>query len=154
MNMDATYRRNMNALQENFPVCDEPFARAAAQIGITAEELIARIERMLESGAATRFGPLYNVERMGGAFTLAAMAVPEADFDRIAAMLAGMAEVAHNYAREHEFNMWFVLAAESPHEIEPALRAIERETGYAVLDLPKEREYFVNLKLDAGRAAS
>jgi siroheme decarboxylase len=152
--MDATDRLIMNALQEGFPVCDEPFGRVAAEIGIAADELIARIARMRESGVATRFGPLYNAERMGGAFTLAAMSVPQEDFERVTDVLARMPEVAHNYAREHALNMWFVLATESPDEIAPALERIERATACAVVDLRKEREYHVGLKLDAERVPS
>ena len=152
--MDATDRLIMNALQDEFPVCEQPFESAAARMGITGEELIARIERMIASGAVSRFGPLYNVERMGGAFTLAAISVPGHDFDRVAAIVGAMPEVAHNYARDHAFNMWFVLATESADGIAPALARIERETGYPVLDLPKEREYFVSLKLDAARVQS
>ena len=151
MTMDATDRLIMNALQGGFPVCDEPFEPVAAAVGITTEELIARVARMLDTGAATRFGPLYNAERMGGAFTLAAMSVPPEDFERVAKILAGMPEVAHNYAREHPLNMWFVVATESPDHIGPVLQGIERETGHAVVDLPKEREYFVSLRLDAER---
>jgi hypothetical protein len=55
--------------------------------------------------------------------------------------------VAHNYEREHEYNMWFVLATETPDGIARAVAKIERETGLRVLNLPKLREYFVELKL-------
>jgi len=55
--------------------------------------------------------------------------------------------VAHNYARDHAFNMWFVIAAPSPERVEEVARAIERETGLAVLRLPKEREYFVDFRV-------
>ena len=57
--------------------------------------------------------------------------------------------MAHNYEREHGYNMWFVLATGSPREIATTLHAIETETGYPVLDLPRLEEYFVGLKLSA-----
>jgi hypothetical protein len=60
--------------------------------------------------------------------------------------------VAHNYRREHRFNMWFVVAAERPEGIGRVLEEIEHETGYRALDLPKRREYYLRLKLDAGVA--
>jgi DNA-binding Lrp family transcriptional regulator len=152
--MDATDRVIMNALQDGFPVCDQPFERVAAEIGIGADELIARVSRMLETGIATRFGPLYNAERMGGAFTLAAMSVPPDDFERVANILREIPEVAHNYAREHALNMWFVVATESPQSVASVLRGIELQTGLAVVDLPKEREYWVSLRFDAERATT
>ena len=57
--------------------------------------------------------------------------------------------VAHNYEREHQLNMWFVLAARSRDDIARLIAAIERETGYPVLDLPREAEYFIELRLTA-----
>ena len=103
---------------------------------------------MLDAGVLTRFGPLFQIERVGGALTLAAMSVPEADFGRVAGLVNAMPEVAHNYEREHELNMWFVIATGSPEGARDVIARIERETGYEVIELPKLREYFVGLKLE------
>ena len=45
--------------------------------------------------------------------------------------------------------MWFVLATETPEGIASAIAMIEAETGLPVFAFPKEREYFVELKLHA-----
>lgn len=126
-----------------------PFREIAPSLGLSEDELIRRIGHMLDAGVLTRFGPLYNVERAGGAFTLAALSVPDADFERAAGIVNAMPEVAHNYRRDHDLNMWFVLATETPEGIGRAVARIERDTGYPVVDLPKQREYFVGLKLEA-----
>ncbi len=147
--MDAVDREIINALQGGFPVCDEPFLLVGGRLGISEAELIARIARMLRERTLSRFGPMFQAERMGGAFLLAAMAVPEADYERVAARVNALPEVAHNYQREHWLNMWFVLAAESPAGIDDAITRIERGTGLPVLAFPKEREYFVDLRLVA-----
>ena len=147
--MDDTDRRIVNALQGGFPVCDEPFAAVAETLGIGAEELIARLRALLDRGVLSRFGPQYQVERMGGRFVLAALAVPEADFERVAALVNAFDEVAHNYRRDHRLNMWFVLATETPEQIPEAARQIETVTGLPVYLFPKEREYFVQLRLVA-----
>jgi DNA-binding Lrp family transcriptional regulator len=86
---------------------------------------------------------------MGGAFVLAALAVPETDFDRVAGQVNAFPEVAHNYRREHRLNMWLVLAAESPQRIAEVAHAIEATTGLDLFLFPKEREYFVALRLVA-----
>lgn len=145
--MDEIDRRILNGLQGGFPVCERPFLDAATVLGLSEEDLIRRIGALLDAGTLTRFGPLYNADRMGGAFTLAAMSVPEADFGRVAAAVGALAEVAHNYRREHRLNMWFVVAADAPEGIAAAIRRIEEDTGYPVLDFPKQTEYFVELKL-------
>ena len=145
--MDEFDAAIVNCLQGGFPLVERPFAVVAAELGLAEGNLIGRVRKLLEERVLTRFGPMYQVERMGGAFSLAAMRVPREDFDRVAATVNAMPEVAHNYQREHEYNMWFVLATEQPEGIARAIARIERETGLAVLNLPKLREYFVELKL-------
>ena len=145
--MDEVDRRIVDTLQGDFPVCERPFAAAAAELAISEDDLIARIDRLLADGTLTRFGPLFDAEKMGGAFTLAAMQVPEPDFDRIAAQVNAFPEVAHNYARDHALNMWFVIGTETPEAIDEVIGRIERASGLPVLAFPKEREFFVELKL-------
>lgn len=147
--LDATDRRIVNALQDGLPVCERPYAEAAAGLGIAEDELIRRLERLLADGALTRFGPMYHAERLGGALTLAAMQVPEADFGRVADIVNGFPEVAHNYRREHAFNMWFVLATEHPGRIAEVIGDIERATGLKVYNLPKLEEFYVGLRFEA-----
>ena len=147
--MDELDRAIVERLQTGFPVSERPFLEAAGSLGTTEDELIARIDRLLHEGTLTRFGPLFQVERMGGAFTLAAMSVPDELFEDTATAVNAFPQVAHNYAREHPLNMWFVLATETKAATAEAIAAIERDTGLAVLAFPKEREYFVELKLRA-----
>lgn len=147
--MDATDRSIINALQGGFPLCERPYQAVAEQLGIGEDQLLARLQRLLTDRTLTRFGPMYQIERMGGAFSLAAMHVPEADFDRIAELVNAMPEVAHNYQRDHHLNMWFVLATETPEGIASAIASIEAATGRTVVNVPKEREYFVGAHFQA-----
>jgi len=145
--MDATDKLIVNSLQGGFPVCDHPFAAAAADLGIGEQELIDRIGALTEDGVLSRFGPLYHAERLGGAQTLAAMQVPDARFETVADQVNAHPEVAHNYARDHDLNMWFVIASEDPAAIGRVIGAIETETGLVVYDMPKEEEFFIGLRL-------
>lgn len=147
--MDELDRAIINDLQGGFPISAHPFAEVAARFNITEQELIARIDCLLENKVLSRFGPMYHAERMGGSLSLAAMKIPVEDFERVAKIVNAMPEVAHNYARDHILSMWFVLATETPQAHAEALKEIERETGYPVYDMPKIKEYFVGLKLTA-----
>ena len=102
---------------------------------------------LLERGILTRIGPLFQIERAGGAFTLAALHAPPERYDAIAAMVNALPEVAHNYQREHEINMWFVLATETPEQIFDVIKTLEQESGCTIFNFPKSKEYFVELKL-------
>jgi len=146
----------IDCLHGGFPLTDRPFADVAAKLGWHEDALIERLQRLLAQGDLTRFGPLFQIERAGGCFVLAAMIVPEAEFAAVAAQLNAMPEVAHNYRRESAhpehpdatpLNMWFVLAVERPEQIDAAIQSIETETGLPVFAFPKEREFFVELRL-------
>ncbi len=146
--LDAVDRRIINALQGGFPVSERPFAEAAVSLGLTEEALIDRLRRLRQTGAISRFGPLYNAERLGGAVTLAAMAVPQERFEEVTAIVNAHVEVAHNYERDHRLNMWFVIATEHPARIGEVIGEIERETGLVVHDMPKQEEFFIGFRVD------
>jgi DNA-binding Lrp family transcriptional regulator len=147
--LDATDAKIINSLQGGFPVCEQPFATAAKRLGLNENDLLERIKRLRETGVLSRFGPMYNAEAMGGAFCLCAMAVPEKRFDEVVAQVNAHAEVAHNYERTHDFNVWFVLGSDDPARIKSVIGEIETETGLEVFAFPKEHEFFIGLKVDA-----
>lgn len=138
----------INGFQGGFPISPRPYADAAATLGLDEQDLIDRLARLKESGALSRFGPLYNAERSGGAVTLAAMEVPAERYEEVAALVNARDEVAHNYERTHKLNMWYVLAVEDKAEIDRVNASIEAETGIKVLNMPKLEEYFLELKLE------
>ncbi|MCK2094716.1 Lrp/AsnC family transcriptional regulator [Thauera aromatica] len=146
---DDIDRRLINALQGDFPLDETPFASVAAALGLSEAEVIDRLQSLLDDHVLTRFGPMFQIERMGGAFCLAAIAVPEGRWTSVVEAVNAFPEVAHNYRREHRLNMWFVLATETPDGIAEVACRIELATGLAVNLFPKEREYFVEMKLEA-----
>ena len=173
--IDPADARLLERLHGGFPLVDRPFAQVADELGQTEDEVIERLARLLGHGVLTRFGPLFQIERAGGSFVLAALSVPDERFDAVARAVNAWPEVAHNYRRESAatlaagrrsarkkgtpsapgaaLNMWFVVAAESAAVAEQVLRRIEADTGLPVWRFPKEREFKVELKLPIVEAA-
>ena len=139
--------RLIDRLQRSLPLTQQPFADVAVELQTIEAQVIARLERLLKDGVLTRFGPLFQIERAGGQFILAALQVPEARFAEVTDQVNSLPEVAHNYRREHALNMWFVVAAETPQAAQACCARIEALTGLPVHAFPKEREYFVGLYL-------
>ncbi len=146
--LDDTDRHILNRLQEGFPICSRPFARLAPDLSLSESDLIARVQCLRQSGVLTRFGPLFQIEALGGAYCLVAMSVPEKRWDSVVKAVNRHPEVAHNYLRAHALNMWFVLATASAQDLEACLTTIETETGLPVFAFPKEQEYALSLKLE------
>ena len=139
--------RLLERLHGDLPLTERPFADVALEFGWTEDDVIGRLSALLESGMLTRFGPLFQIERAGGMFILAALAVPEARYAEVTEQVNALPEVAHNYRREHALNMWFVVAAETPEAAWAACDTIAARTGLRVHAFPKEREFFVSLYL-------
>ena len=147
--MDELDKAIINRLQSGFPICVRPYQRVADELAIDELQLIERLQQLLNVGVLSRFGPMYHAEHMGGALTLAALKVPESRFDAVTDIVNTFPEVAHNYARQHALNMWFVLATERPEQVEQVITAIEQQTGLTVYNMPKLSEYYVGLQLEA-----
>lgn len=145
---DPAERAVVNGLQGGFPLTSRPFEEAGRALGLGEEELIGTVRRLLESGRLSRFGPLWNAERLGGAVCLCAMAVPRERFETVAERVNAFPEVAHNYERSHALNMWFVISAERPERVAEVIGAIEERTGLVVHPMPKTREFFIGFRME------
>ena len=139
--------RLINELQAGFPLVARPFDVLAQRYGRPADEIMSVVQDLLERGVVTRFGPLFNIEKIGGVFSLCALKVPAGRFTEVAEKVNRFAQVAHNYEREHEWNMWFVLATETAQELQQVFDEIVWCTGCEGMNLPKQKEFFVNLQL-------
>ena len=148
--MNELSRRLIDEWQGGFPLCEQPFAVVAGRLDASEDAVLGALRELLANGTLTRFGPLYQIERLGGAFSLAALQAPEADFERITHIVNGFPEVAHNYRRDHAFNLWFVLATETPAGMNDTVERIATVTGLPVFNFPKEREYFIEARFAVG----
>lgn len=148
--MDSLQRHFINQFQGGFPVVARPYASVAATLGTDETAVISMIKDLLDEGLLSRFGPMYDAVSMGGGLTLAAMSVPASRFETVVEQVNALSAVAHNYQRDHELNMWFVLATDTPEGIGKALATIEEETGLTVYNFPKLQEFYLGLwlKLD------
>lgn len=144
----ALERAIINRLQYGLPLTRTPYRDVAEELGVSESTLLQHLEALLTRGILTRFGPMFHAGEMGGGLTLAAMRIPDEAFQRVTEIVNRLPEVAHNYRREHDLNMWFVLATESPEGITEAIEQIEALTGYPVYNMPKEKEFHVHLHFE------
>jgi DNA-binding Lrp family transcriptional regulator len=124
------------------------FEEIAKKIEIGEEVLLDHILDLQKRGVITRIGPFFNLDRSSGYVSLVAMTVPDVDYAFVTELVNAYEEVAHNYRRDNKFNMWFVLAANSEIEAMRVLGEIEMKSGYKVFNLPKLKEYSLDLFLE------
>ncbi|WP_255195248.1 siroheme decarboxylase subunit beta [Halorarius litoreus] len=131
--------------QSGFPVEPRPFRRVGEALGIAEDEALERVQRLRDRGVFRRFGAVLNPPVIGSS-TLAAVQAPEDRFDEVAEVINGYRQVNHNYRREHDWNMWFVVTAGSRDTRDHILEEIEERTGCEVLNLPMLTDYYIDLE--------
>jgi len=140
-------RRILNRTQKNFPVRSAPFALIAEELNVPEETIIAELQSLQQMGVVSRFGAVLN-HRSVGASTLAAMAVPDEKLERVVTFINEQEGVNHNYLREHEFNLWFVVTAASDEELQKTIRKIENFSQLEVMQLPMLRSFYLDLAFE------
>lgn len=145
MQLTDTDRKIINQLQGGFPISEQPWQELEQQLDIPASDILSRVDAMKDEGLLSRFGPMYHAEKMGGGLTLAAIKVPTECYDEVTDIVNSFDQVAHNYARDHVLNMWFVVATETPDEITRVIKDIEQQTRLRVYNMPKQQEFFLQL---------
>lgn len=141
---DALDARLLDGFQRDLPLLPRPFAEIGRALGIGEAEVIARLTRLRDQGRITRVGATCR-PNTAGASTLAALAIPEARIDEVAAIVGAEPGVNHSYLREHDWNLWFVATAPDAAALAACLARIEGATGLRVLSLPLERAFNIDL---------
>lgn len=142
--MTGLERRLLDRYQRGLPVSATPFADMAQEMGVSEQEVLSTLQRLRDQKILSRVGPVFDHHR-AGASTLAALAVPPERLEEIAAYINHFDGVNHNYAREHEFNLWFVVTAADQAQLQAVLATIEHDTGMRLLNLPMEQAYHIDL---------
>ncbi|MGR4066409.1 AsnC family transcriptional regulator [Billgrantia sp. C5P2] len=142
--LDELDRRLIDAYQRGLPLCERPFAAMAERLGANESQVIERLQALQQCEVLSRVGPVFDHAR-AGASLLAALAVPEAERDAMAAAINRSPGVNHNYAREHDYNLWFVMTAADEVQLEARLEALEEELGRQLLRLPMVEGYHIDL---------
>lgn len=141
---DALDHRLLDEFQRDLPLVPRPFAAMAETLGVTEARVIARLAALRAAGRITRVGATCR-PNTAGASTLAALAVPPARIEAVAALVGAEPGVNHSYLREDDWNLWFVTTAPDPAVLTATLARIETATGLTVLSLPLERAFNIDL---------
>jgi siroheme decarboxylase len=140
-------QRLLNDYQRDFPLVTMPYAKLATDLGLAEHEVLDHLAALKEAGSVSRVGAVLRPGSVG-AGTLAALQVPTDQLPKVAQIVNDQQYVNHNYQRDHDLNMWFVVTAPDRATVTTVLQDIERQTGLKVMDFPMVRDYFIDLGFD------
>jgi DNA-binding Lrp family transcriptional regulator len=112
VSLDDTDKRLLNLMQGSFPIARRPYQHVATQAGISEDEVLARVTRLLNERIIRQVTPIYDTRALGYSSMLVAAKVDPENPWRAANVINEHPGVSHNYLRNHEFNIWFTIATE------------------------------------------
>ena len=134
------------ALQDDFPLCAEPYKILAEKIGMTEEEFINCVKQLTNEKKIRKMGAVLRHREAGFvANALCAWFVPPDKLDEIANIMIKNPSVSHCYDRttapDWNYNLYTMIHAKSRSECENIISELSKETGindYQILYSKKE----------------
>jgi DNA-binding Lrp family transcriptional regulator len=149
--LDDVDRRLLNLMQGSFPIAARPYARVAELGGLSEEETMARVRRLLEKRIIRQVTPIFDTRALGYSSMLVAAKVDPEYPHRAARVINEHPGVSHNYLRNHDFNLWFTIATEpdSTLGLDGTLEVLAREAGAeSVRQLPTLKLFKIRMDLE------
>ncbi len=156
--LDETDKQLLNLMQGRFPIEPRPFARVAELAGLPEDEVLERVQYLLDKRIIREITPIFDTRAFGYASMLVAAKVDAANPHRAARFINTHPGVTHNYLRDHEFNLWFTIAVEPDSKLglQGTLDVMQRETGAeSIRQLPTLKLFKIrmDLEMEAGTDA-
>ncbi|HIH86546.1 MAG TPA: Lrp/AsnC family transcriptional regulator [Methanosarcinales archaeon] len=144
--MDDIDIKLLKNTQDGIPLVPEPFNEVAAQLGISVDDVIHRIEHMQREGVIRRFGASIGHRVIGiTANAMCTWNVPDDRVEDVGAIMAGFTEVTHCYQRPRRpgwpYNLFTMVHAYTQEECKKVASQISRATSiddYNILFSEKE----------------
>jgi siroheme decarboxylase len=147
---DETDLAILNCLQDDLPLVSRPWDAIASRLGIPEPELLSRMKKLAEAGIIRGISPVLESHPLGlHAATLVALRVPEEHLDEVAALVSSYPSVSHNFQREHEYSLWFTIAAKDEAGVHAVLDEILERSGIPasdMLNLPTVRRIKIDVR--------
>ncbi|HET8754956.1 MAG TPA: AsnC family transcriptional regulator [Solirubrobacteraceae bacterium] len=156
--LDEADRKLLNLMQGSFELCERPFAHVAGLAGLTEDDVMARVQRLLDKRIIREVTPIFDTRALGYQSMLVAAKVDGEHPHRAAKIINAHPGVTHNYLRNHDFNLWFTIAVEPTSKLglSGTLDVLAAETGaQSIRQLPTLKLFKIrmDLEMEAGTAA-
>jgi DNA-binding Lrp family transcriptional regulator len=124
----------IRATQGPMPVVSEPYAPAAERLGVSEDEVLARLESLRERGGLRRVAAILYHRRAGfSANGMGVWQVPEADILSVGMRMAAFRGISHCYQRptypDWPYSVFTMAHGRSKEECDAVLDAIAEDTG-------------------------
>ena len=145
--MDETDKKILQLLQGDFPLVEQPYKALGEKLNLTENQTINRLKHLKQTGITQKIGAVIDRSKTGlSAATLVALKVPAERVTAVSQVINQYSGVSHNYLREHEYNVWFTLKAQTHSELETTLNQRTAVAAKEMLNLPTKNCFKINVR--------
>lgn len=146
-NLDDKDKELLRILQNEFSLSKRAYLDLAKKLQWTEDEVISRINNLLESKIVRKFGAIIDSKRIGYISILAAVDVAEDMIEETSEIINEYSGVTHNYLREGHPNIWFTVTESNKDRLDKTLSEIETKTGAKLIRMPVTKKFKIGVKL-------
>ncbi len=147
--LDIIDRKICNVLQASFPMTERPYQAIATQVGVSADEVLRRVQDLKRKHVVRQIGAIFDTRKLGYRSCLVAVKFPPERLAAGAAVINGHPGVSHNYARNHEFNLWFTIAVPPGEDLRETVDGLAKKAdALSARVLPTIRFYKIGVNFD------
>ena len=153
----ASEAQLLEEIQKDLPRCPRPFAEIGGRCGMAEEAVLGSLAMFIDYNIVRELSAILDARKLGYFSSLIAVSTPQDIEEAVAAKISANSRVSHNYHRDHHYNLWFTLAAETEKALMEEATDMTSpfpETSFDIMPAIKTYKLRVNLKVAGSRSST
>jgi siroheme decarboxylase len=139
----------LNVMQDDVPLVERPYKALGEKIGASEDEVVEMVRKLKNDRILRQVSTIFDTRSLGYQSSLVAAKAPEGKADEVAEILNQHPGVSHNYARKHDFNLWFTIGIPEHSDLQAHIDKLQEMSGATSIRLlPTLRLFKIGMKLD------
>lgn len=134
--LNQLQKRLCDLLQSGLPLCRRPFEAIASSLDTDEAAVLREVSYLRSIGIIRRLGPMLDYRVLGKVSTLVTAHVDSDSIDAVAGVISSLSGVSHNYLRQHHYNLWFTLQADSMAALDDTVTSLSSRLGVVFHSMP------------------
>ncbi len=135
MKLDSIDEDILRIMQDDIPLVSRPFKVVADKLGVSEEEVMERVRKMIKAGIVRRFSASIRHRKLGiKANPMIVWKVPEERVEEVGRLFASFDEVTHCYERatapgKWEYNVYTMIHGYDTGSVEKLAEKLAKAAG-------------------------
>ena len=138
----------IRAIQHGVPFAPCPFAEIGAATGLSEAQVLEFVRKWSDQGVLREISAILEGSNLGHESALVAGTVSDEALERSVEVLNAHPTITHNYLRDHDYNLWFTIAAPLDPGLDAHVAALSSMTGFEFRPLRRTATFKIGVNFD------